>query len=93
MSDTQYAVFLFPQAIEALGEPMKPYLLDGPGGPHIVCAEVDTSGPLFGMTLVGKDARGMPSELEIMIPHGMVRLVMSVHSEHGIGFAQHTNGN
>ena len=91
MSDTQYAVFLFPQAIEALGEPMKPYLLDGPGGAHIVCAEVDTSGPLFGMTLVGKDARGLPSELEIMIPHGMVRLVMSVHSEHAIGFAQNPN--
>lgn len=91
MSDTQYAVFLFPQATEALGEPIKPYLLDGPGGAHIVCAEVDTSGPLFGMTLVGKDARGLPSELEIMIPHAMVRLVMSVHSEQGIGFAQHAN--
>ncbi|MBN8741509.1 MAG: hypothetical protein BGP24_19580 [Lysobacterales bacterium 69-70] len=88
MSDTQYAVFLFPQAIEALGEPIKPYLLDGAGGPHIVCAEVDTSGPLFGMTLAGKDQRGLPSELEIMLPHAMIRLVMSVHSEHGIGFAQ-----
>ena len=88
MSDTtSYAVFLFPQALEALGEPIKPYLLDGPGGPHIVCAEVDTSGPFFTMVLVGKDAQGMPSELEIMLPHGMVRLVMSVHSDHGIGFS------
>jgi hypothetical protein len=88
MSDTtSYAVFLFPQALEALGEPIKPYLLDGPGGPHIVCAEVDSSGPFFTMVLVGKDQRGMPSELEIMLPHAMVKLVMSVHSDHGIGFA------
>lgn len=83
---SSYAVFLFPQALEALGEPIKPYLIDGAGGAHIVCAEVDTSGPLFGMTLQGKDQQGMPSELEIMLPHAMVRLVMSVHSEHGFGF-------
>jgi len=43
-----YAVFLFPQAIEMLGEPIKPYLRDAPGGPHIVCAEIDASGALFG---------------------------------------------
>ena len=61
-------------------------LLDGAGGPHIVCAEVDTSGPLFGMTLRGTDANGQPSELEIMLQHAMVRLVMSVHSEQGFGF-------
>lgn len=87
MSETSYAVFFFPQALEALGEPIKPYLVDGPGGTHIVCAEVDTSGPLFGMTLAGKNDRGLSGELEIMVPHAMIRLVMSVHSEHGIGFA------
>jgi hypothetical protein len=36
--EKNYAVFLFPQAIEMLGEPIKPYLRDTPGGPHIVCA-------------------------------------------------------
>ena len=82
-----YAVFLFPQALEALGEPIKPYLADGPGGAHIVCAEIDSSGALFGMTLQGKDAQGKPLELEIMLPHAMIKLVMSVHGEHGIGFA------
>ncbi|MBL8298614.1 MAG: hypothetical protein JNN30_09740 [Rhodanobacteraceae bacterium] len=91
MSDTQYAVFLYPQAVEALGEPIKPFLLDGSGGPHIVCAEIDTSGPLFVMTLAGKDARGAPSELEIMVPHAMIRLVISVHSDQGIGFAPYAN--
>ena len=52
MTETPYyAVFLYPQAVEVLGEPIKPYLVDGPGGPHILCAEIDSSGALFGMTL------------------------------------------
>ena len=88
MTETPYyAVFLFPQALEALGAPIRPYVTDGPGGPHIVCAEVDSSGALFGMTLAGKDANGKPLELEIMLPHAMVKLVMSVHGEHAIGFS------
>ena len=32
-----YAVFFFPQALEALGEAIKPYLLDGPAGAHVLC--------------------------------------------------------
>ena len=87
MTETSsYAVYLFPQALEALGEPIKPYVQEGPGGTHIVCAEIDVSGPLFGITLSGRDAQGRESELEIMIPHAMVKLVMSIHSEHGFGF-------
>lgn len=82
-----YAVYLFPQAIEALGDPIKDYLVQGPGGAHIVCAEIDSSGALFGMTLAGRDEGGKPMELEIMLPHAMVKLVMSLHGEHGIGFA------
>ncbi|MBO9662516.1 hypothetical protein [Dokdonella sp.] len=81
-----YAVFLFPQALEALGEPIKPYLRDAPGGPHIVCVEIDASGPLFGMTLVGKGPAGERLELELMLPVSMVKLVMSMHGEHEIGF-------
>ncbi|GAA0704271.1 hypothetical protein [Dokdonella soli] len=81
-----YAVFLFPQAIEALGEAIKPYLRDAPGGPHIVCAEIDSSGPLFGMTLAGTGPQGESLKLEIMVPVSMVKLVMSMHGEHEIGF-------
>lgn len=87
MTDSMnYAVFLFPQALEALGEPVKPYLRDAPGGPHIVCAEIDASGPLFGMTLVGKGPAGERLELELMVPVSMVKLVMSMHGEHEVGF-------
>lgn len=82
-----YGVYLYPQAVEALGEPVKPYLQDGPGGSHFICASIDVSGPLFGMILPGRHSDGRPSELEIMIPHAMVRLVMSIHSEHDFGFA------
>jgi hypothetical protein len=81
-----YAVFLFPQALEALGEPIKPYLRDGPGGAHVVCAEIDSSGPLFGMTLAGRGPQGQALELEIMVPASMIKLVMSMHGEHEIGF-------
>jgi hypothetical protein len=83
---TNYAVFLFPQALEALGEPIKPYLRDAPGGAHIVCAEIDASGPLFGMTLAGKGPNAEPLSLDIMVPSSMVKLVMSMHGEHEIGF-------
>lgn len=81
-----YAVFLFPPAIEALGEAIKPYLREGPGGPHIVCSEVDSSGPLFEMTLVGKGPHQEDLQLEIMLPVQMIKLVMSMHGEHEIGF-------
>jgi len=81
-----YAVFFFPQAVEALGEPIKPYLRDAPAGQHIVCTEIDASGPLFGMTLIGQGAHGQPLHLEIMVPTSMVKLVMSMHGEHEIGF-------
>ena len=81
-----YAVFLYPQALEALGDPIKPYVRDAPLGPHIVCAEIDASGPFFGMTLAGQGAQGQALSLEIMVPSSMVRLVMSMHGEHEIGF-------
>ena len=81
-----YAVFLFPQALEALGDAIKPYLRQGPGGAHVVCAEIDSSGALFGMTLAGKGPRGEVLELELMVPVSMVKLVMSMHGEHDIGF-------
>ena len=42
-----YAVFFFPQALEALGEAIKPYLTSQPDGPHIFCREIDTGGAVF----------------------------------------------
>ena len=44
MSDFNgYAVFFFPNAMEALGDTIKPYLQDSPGGPRTSCAGTSTS--------------------------------------------------
>jgi hypothetical protein len=78
-----YAVFLYPQALEALGEAIKPYLADGPQGPHIVCAEIDTGGAFCELTLLGKNSEGKNIELELMVPTAMIRLIVSLHNEGG----------
>lgn len=80
-----YAVFLFDQALEALGEPIKPYLRKGGTPPHIVCREVDTAGAFVEMTLAGADAGA--AEIELMIPQHMVRMIVSSHSDTAFGFA------
>lgn len=81
-----YAVFLYPQAVEALGAPIKPYLRDETGSPHIACSEIDASGALFELTLSGTGPEGEDLQLEIMLPVSMVKLVMSMRGEHEIGF-------
>ncbi len=83
-----YAVFLFPQALEALGDVIKPYLSEGPAGQHIVCVAVDVSGAYCEMTLKGTNASNQQVDLEMMVPHAMVKLVMSLHGEHPFGFGK-----
>ena len=89
MTESQvYAVFLFPQALEVLGDAIKPYLADGPQGPHIVSAEIDTGGAFCELSLHGKNSEGKNIELELMIPSNMIRLIVSLHGEDGsFGFA------
>jgi hypothetical protein len=76
-----YAVFFFPQALEALGDAIKPYLHDGPGGLHVLCGEVDTAGALVEMTLAGSTPEGRHADLELMVPIGMVRMIVSAHGD------------
>ena len=73
-----YAVYFHPQAIEVLGEAIKPYLTESAEGAHVLCHEIDTSGPFCEMTLVKADEKGKPVECEVMIPSGMIRLVISI---------------
>ena len=89
MGESQvYAVFLYPQALEVLGEAVKPYITDGPQGPHIVCAEIDTGGAFCELTLHGKNSEGKNIELELMLPGSMIRLIVSLHGDGGgFGFA------
>lgn len=83
-----YAVFFYPPALDVLGEAIKPYLTDGPAGPHVLCVEVDTGGAFCEMTLDGKDGDGKKIELELMVPTPMIRLIVSVHGDAStFGFA------
>ena len=59
-----YVVYFFPQALEALGEAIKPYLREGPGGEHVLCHEIDTAGALLEMTIEALDNEGRASGLD-----------------------------
>lgn len=85
-STTGYAVFLFEQAIEALGEAIKPYLQAGAAGPHIACQAVDTGGAFVEMTLQAQTPEGEQAEIELMVPIQMVRMVVSTRSDEAFGF-------
>ena len=82
-----YAVFFFPQALEALGDAIKPYLQDSPVvGPHVSCDEIDTGGALIEMTLKGRMPTGEDVSLELMVPTSMVRMIVSRESGGMFGF-------
>ena len=81
-----YAVFFFPQALEALGDAIKPYLQEGKAGPHLLCREIDTGGALIEMTLEGVTTEGRSVQLELMVPGSMVRMIVSSQSDGDVGF-------
>ena len=91
MSDFNgYAVFFFPNAIEALGDAIKPYLQDSPGGPHILCRDIDVGGALAQLTLEGRTTDGRELDLELMFPTNMVRMIVSARSDPAFGFGPRT---
>lgn len=81
-----YFVFLFPQALEVLGAPIKPYLLGEGENQHILCREVDTGGALIEMTLSGQTPDGKTVQIELMVPGSMVRMIVSAHGDEQFGF-------
>ena len=81
-----YAVYFFPNALEALGDAIRPYLQEGPGGPFVVCNEVDTAGAFVELTLQGTTREGKWITLELMVPSGMIKMIVSSQSEAGFGF-------
>lgn len=81
-----YAVFFFPQALEALGEAIKPYLQDSPAGPHVMCKEIDTGGALIEMSLEGVTGDGRTVQLDLMVPGSMVRMIVSSQADGNFGF-------
>lgn len=83
---TGFSVFFFPPALEALGEAIKPYLQDGPAGPHVPCVDVDTAGAFIEITLADRDHNGREVALELMVPGNMVRMIVSTRSDGEFGF-------
>lgn len=81
-----YAVFLFPQALEALGGAIKPYLTESANGAHVLCTEIDTAGSLVQMSLEGTDASGHSLQVDLMVPSSMVRMIVSARGEEAFGF-------
>ena len=81
-----YAVFFFPQALEALGDAIKPYLHEGPMGEHVLCNEVDTAGALIEMTIQAQTTDGRATTLELMVPTSMVKMIVSARSDSAFGF-------
>lgn len=87
---TGFAVFFFPQALEVLGDAIKPYLHEGPAGAHILCNEIDTGGALIEMTIEARDRDGKTVDLKLMVPVSMVRLIASARGEAMFGFGPRT---
>ena len=81
-----YAVYFFPPALEALGEAIKPFLMQGPTGEHVLCRRIDTAGSLIGMHLYGRNAEGVVVQVELMVPTNMVRMIVSARSDEAFGF-------
>src|SRR5690554_2633784 len=82
-----YAVFFFPQALEALGDAIKPYLQDSPVvGQRVPCDGIDTGGALIELTMKGRMPTGEDITLELMVPSSMVRMIVSRESGGMFGF-------
>src|SRR5690606_13796179 len=90
MNDSNgYAVFFFPQALEALGDAIKPYLQESPAGAHVLCNAIDTGGALLEMTLHGQDSQDRDVALELMVPTSMVSMTVSRRGDATFGYGPH----
>jgi hypothetical protein len=85
-----YAVFFFPQAIEALGGAIAPYLQGEEGGQYVLCREVDTGGPLIQLVMDGHTTSGQHVDLQLMFPTNMVRMIISARGDQAFGFGPRT---
>jgi len=81
-----YAVFFRPEAVDALGEALKPYLSESPRGAYLQCEEIDTSGAFVEMLIKRANREGNWTEVELMIPAGAIRMIVSCQSDGSFGF-------
>lgn len=81
-----YAVFFFPQALQVLGDAIKPYLAPGLGESYLLCREIDTGGALVEMTLEGQSDDGKNVSIELLVPVSMIKMVVSARGDDLFGF-------
>lgn len=81
-----YAVFFFPQALEILGDAIRPYLAPGLGESYLLCKEIDTGGALVEMTLEGQAEDGKSVNIELLVPVSMIKMVVSARGDDLFGF-------
>lgn len=87
MSDEHgYVVFFYPQALETLGDPIKPYLQGAAGNEYVLCREIDTAGAFIEMTLSGQTQDGRTVQIEVLVPNAMVRMIVSARGDEQFGF-------
>jgi hypothetical protein len=81
-----YAVLLFKEAIEALGEAIKPFLRSGQFGDFIPCQSVETHGPLCTLVIDTRSEGATDLTVELQIPYPMIKLIVGTESEGHAGF-------
>ncbi|NUS39653.1 MAG: hypothetical protein HOQ02_11610 [Lysobacter sp.] len=80
------AVFFHDNALESLGDALAPYLRDSPRGRHVQCEEIDTGGAFIEMLLKRANREGKWTEIELMVPAGAIRMIVSCQSDGTFGF-------
>ncbi|MBK8725895.1 MAG: hypothetical protein IPL96_07510 [Holophagaceae bacterium] len=81
-----YAVLLFKEALEALGEAIKPFLRSGQFGDFIPCQSVDTNGPLCTLVVDTRSEGSTDMTVELQIPYPMIKLIVGSEVEGHAGF-------
>lgn len=81
-----YAVFFHDKALETLGDALAPYLRESQRGTHVQCEEIDTSGAFVEMLIKRANREGRWTEIELMVPVGAIRMIVSCQSDGTFGF-------
>ncbi len=81
-----YAVMLFKEAVEALGEAIKPFQRTGQFGDFIPCLSVDTNGPLCTLVVDNRSEGANELTVELQIPYPMIKLIVGSEVEGHAGF-------
>lgn len=84
-----FAVLLFKEAQETLGDAIKPFQISGPFGVFIPCRSVDTTGQLCLLLIDTQRVGGTDLSVEIQIPYSMIKLVIATEREEHVGFIAH----